>query len=257
MLHTFTGYGALNYVAPVVLAPFLGVPSGMYRLHHCVMHHTGNNKRSNDASSTEPYLRYNPLHFLIYWARHAILGPVEVPLVAAKKKRWGLLAACLFTETAYVAAIAGLRSIAPAATLWVFIVPYIVSSLALMFGNWSQHVFIDPTRPRANHGLTYNCVGCSDNRKSFNDGYHIVHHNNSQVHWADLPSKFVATLEEHGREDALVFVGIGFFDVGAAVMGQKWGYLVRHLAKYTKKFAAMSDEQLAQELQRRLKPIAG
>ena len=229
----------------------------MYRLHHCVMHHTGNNKRSKDASSTEPYNRSNILHFLIYWARHALLGPIEVPLHAAIAKRWDLLAACLLTESSYVVAIAWLRSIAPVATLWVFIVPYMVSSFALMFGNWSQHCFIDPVRPTMNHSLTYNCVGCSDNQKSFNDGYHIVHHHNSQVHWADLPTKFVATLEEHGQSDALVFVGIGFFDVGAAVISQKWDFLVRHLARYTKKFAAMNDEELAQELQRRLKPMAG
>ncbi len=36
---TPAGYEALNYVAPLLLCPLFGVPSGMYRLHHCVMHH--------------------------------------------------------------------------------------------------------------------------------------------------------------------------------------------------------------------------
>ena len=34
------GCGALNAVVPLLLCPFFGVPSGMYRLHHCIMHHT-------------------------------------------------------------------------------------------------------------------------------------------------------------------------------------------------------------------------
>ncbi len=33
------GWGFLNYVAPSLLCVLFGVPSGAYRLHHCVMHH--------------------------------------------------------------------------------------------------------------------------------------------------------------------------------------------------------------------------
>ena len=32
-------YRWLNHVAPMLLAPLFGVPCGLYRLHHCVMHH--------------------------------------------------------------------------------------------------------------------------------------------------------------------------------------------------------------------------
>ena len=97
--HLPTGLWPLNLVAPVLLAPLFGVPSGarccaadwlaaanqctaalravlqrpgctssalllsqyckiklaagMYYLHHCVMHHCGNNRAGADASSTE------------------------------------------------------------------------------------------------------------------------------------------------------------------------------------------------------------
>ena len=67
------------------------------------------------------------------------------------------------------------------ATTWVFVLPFWVSSLALMFGNWSQHIFIDPGAPRSSYRLTYNCINCPDNRRTYNDGFHIVHHLNSQV----------------------------------------------------------------------------
>ena len=124
-----------------------------------------------------------------------------------------------------------------------------------MFGNWSQHVFIDPDRPRSPYGLTYNCLACPDNARSFNDGYHAVHHANAGVHWTELPSKFLDTLEEHGAADCLVFVGIGFFDVGAAVLGRRWRFLAGKLARYTKRLAAMTEEEAVAELQRRLAPV--
>lgn len=30
----------LNFIAPHLLAPLFGVPSGLYGLHHVIMHHT-------------------------------------------------------------------------------------------------------------------------------------------------------------------------------------------------------------------------
>lgn len=45
----------------------------------------------------------------------------------------------------------------------------------------SQHIFIDPTHPASDYSLAYNCVACPDNQRTFNDGYHVVHHLNSQV----------------------------------------------------------------------------
>jgi fatty acid desaturase len=220
------------------------------------MHHIGNNKSGKDRSSTEPYQRDNLLHFLIYWARHAVLGPIEVPLVAAVNKKWNLLAACLVTEVSYVTAVVYLYYyIAPIATLWVFILPYIVSSFGLMFGNWSQHCFVDSDTPDCSYKLTYNCVGTTENQKSFNDGYHCVHHKASGLHWSELPRRFIDSLEEHAANDAFVFLKIGFFDVGAAVFAGKWDFLVKHFARYSKKFAEMSDEEVVEELKRRLQPV--
>ena len=126
-----------------------------------------------------------------------------------------------------------------------------------MFGNWSQHIFVDPSKPHCNYRLTYNCVGTPENQKSFNDGYHILHHKTSGLHWSDLPAKFLDSLDEHAANYALVFLNIGFFDVGAAVFMKKWDFLVKHLARYSEKFAEMSDQQVIEELQRRLQPIQG
>ena len=126
----------LNLGAPLLLAPLFGIPSGMYRLHHCVMHHVGNNAAAADASSTEPYRRDSAAHFAAYWARHALAAWLEVPWHAVRRGRWRLATGCLATEGAYLAAAAAAARAAPVAALWALALPYAVSSLALMFGNW-------------------------------------------------------------------------------------------------------------------------
>jgi hypothetical protein len=61
---------SLNSFSSLLLSPFFGIPSGIYYIHHCVMHHSENNSEQWDLSSTEPYQRDNFLHFLHYWLRY-------------------------------------------------------------------------------------------------------------------------------------------------------------------------------------------
>ena len=76
-----------------------------------------------------------------YWARHACAAWLEVPWYACRAQRWQLLAQCLATEAGCLAAVWLLASWSAAAALWVFIVPYLLTSLALMFGNWWVPLF--------------------------------------------------------------------------------------------------------------------
>lgn len=62
-------------------------------------------------------------------------------------------------------------------------------------------MFVDPDTPGDDYTLTYNCLACPDNAKTYNDGYHVVHHANSQLHWSQLPSRFLETLELHDERD--------------------------------------------------------
>ena len=173
----------LNGAVPLVLAPFFGVPSGMYKLHHRVMHHRvwlvllqltagcqhaaaqggtvqEGNHAPGDITSTEPYQRDCMAHFLLcaatvgasqlycwtltpeqpactrYWARHACAAWLEVPWYACRRRQWPLLGQCLATEGAYLLVAALLWRCNAVATLWVLVLPYLLSSLGLMFGNW-------------------------------------------------------------------------------------------------------------------------
>lgn len=97
----------------------------------------------------------------------------------AKRPLLGLQ--CVACQLSYLGAIFSLWRWAPAATAWTLVAPHVISSLALMFGNWSQHIFVNPACPGSSYGMAYTCTNCPDNMLSYNDGYHVEHHLNSQV----------------------------------------------------------------------------
>ena len=45
-------------------------------------------------------------------------------------------------------------------------------------------MFIDPKRRFDNFGLAFNYINHECNQKTYNDGYHIIHHMNSLLHWS-------------------------------------------------------------------------
>jgi fatty acid desaturase len=216
---------ALNAVAPLVLAPLFGIPSGVYTLHHAFMHDVEDKRRGKDLSSTAGYQRDSWLGFAAYWARFTTRSFVELPTYAIEKKRYGLAIQCVVGFWATYAAYARVASVNSVAAFWILVAPYIVSSFALTFGNWSQHIFVDPDSPRCDYRLSYCVINHPDNQVTFNDGYHTVHHVNSNVHWSELPEKFIETLEDFAENDGLIFDGVGFFDVGLAVMLGKLDWL--------------------------------
>ncbi|KAK9820238.1 hypothetical protein WJX72_007814 [[Myrmecia] bisecta] len=249
-------YGVLNKVIPMLLAPLFGVPSGMYRLHHCIMHHAEDNLHPYDVSSTEPYNRGSFRQFLRYWLRFLVAIWLELPLYAFRRKRYARLAECLAVICGYSLVVRWLWCINSSATIWALLVPHVVTSFALMIGNWSQHIFIDGRWPGSPYHFTYTCVNCPDNQRSFNDGYHVVHHLNSKLHWSELPLRFIATIDQHACENALVFENIGFFDIGVAVFTRRFGFLVDNLRPLNTKTAQMSRSEAISWLQSLLHPVS-
>ena len=64
--------------------------------------------------------------------------------------------------------------------------------------------FLDPAQPESPYGCTYNCINALDNCKTFNDGYHIVHHVNSRLHWSEMPHDFMRNIQKYADQDCLV-----------------------------------------------------
>ncbi len=61
---------------------------------------------------------------------------LELLVYAVRRRRFMLFAKCLLSQSAYLLAVRLLWMWRPIATLWAFVMPYFLSSLALMFGNW-------------------------------------------------------------------------------------------------------------------------
>lgn len=251
-----------NYILPCFVAPFFGIPLGMYPAHHVVMHHIENNG-ADDLSSTELYQRDNFLHFLHYWAKY-FLCTLLLPVYTFRKKRYGLCAFCAFFEGSYAVALAYgiLTPEYRIFTAYTFVIPFFVASLALMFGNFSQHIFVHPsiaTMPQVLTSYQYNCalsmqlINSPHNQRTFNDGYHVTHHIKSRCHWTDMPAHFLENLERFRDNGAVVFHSCFFNDVGMAVMLGNWQWLYDHYVHLTPE--KRSFEEVKADLQARLAPI--
>ena len=198
---------------------------------------------------------------MLYWLKHWA-GTLLLPVYALRRGRWALAAATAGGATVHFGAMALLYRSAPLFTGYALIAPSVLLSGALMFGNWSQHIFVAPevaTMPQVkksypfNAALTYNCMNTPDNQLTFNDGYHITHHINSRCHWLELPKQFLMHLEDYAAADAIIFDGLCFFEVGLHVMLGNYRKLYEHFVHLTPEKRPF--EQVEAELRRRLQPV--
>lgn len=71
-----------------------------------------------------------------YWMRFLFWTWFELPVYAARHSRYGLSGGTLVGESLYWAVVAALWRYNPVATLWTLVLPLVVSTLLLSFGNW-------------------------------------------------------------------------------------------------------------------------
>uniref|UniRef100_A0A7S1LSC8 Fatty acid desaturase domain-containing protein n=1 Tax=Alexandrium catenella TaxID=2925 RepID=A0A7S1LSC8_ALECA len=243
--------GMLNWV----FAPFFGVPCGVYKLHHVIMHHIENNHEL-DMSSTETFQRDSLIDLFKYWVHFALLIWVELPYYCFKTQRYEWAANLAIGLCLWAAPVALLaRYVNFTATMWVFVVPHIFSMSVMAFGNWSQHIFVNPQKHESNYGLTYNCMDTPGNQTTFNDGYHIVHHLNARLHWSEVPDYFYQTKEKHLEGGALTFRGLHFFDVGILVFTGRLRKLAQHYVHLGDAKDAPTVEAVEEKLREWLKPV--
>jgi fatty acid desaturase len=246
---------ALNGIMNWGFAPFFGVPCGVYRLHHCIMHHIENN-HALDTSSTECYRRDSWSDFFTYWVRFAVLIWVELPYYTLVCKRYDHFRAFCVGMGLWILSIVSLWTfVSPLATFWVFLVPHAIAMSAMAFGNWSQHIFVDPKNPSSNYALTYNCIHCPGNQLTFNDGYHVIHHLNARLHWSELPEYFVKHRGNFLDERAITFHGVHFMDVGIMVMTKQLRKLAQHYVHLGPKDSAPTLEAVEARLRCMLEPM--
>jgi fatty acid desaturase len=245
---------ALNGMLSWVFAPFFGIPIGVYKLHHVIMHHLENN-HDHDISSTERFQRDSLPDFLVYWARFILGIWWDLPHFAYRTKRYHWCRRVAIGLSTYVGGIYLLTYVSLCATMWVFVIPYCLVMSAFAFGNWSQHIFVNPDDKDNNFALTYNCIDVAANQTSFNDGYHVVHHLKAGLHWTEMPKYFHDTREVHYKAGALTFRGVHFNDVGALVMTGQMRKLAKYYVHLGPEDTAPTLEEIEEKFRAWLKPI--
>ena len=141
-----------------------------------------------------------------------------------------------------------------AATLIVFVFPFVFVRLMMMVGNWVQHAFIDPDHPDDPYKSSINTIEPRFNARVFNAGYHIFHHVRKGTHYAELATEFAQNREKYGREDAVVFDGIDLLGIWILLVTRQHRKLAKYFVRLPGAPARSNDEVIAL-LQRRLRPI--
>ncbi len=235
-----------------IMGPLNGETPETYYAHHIGMHHAEENLEG-DLSTTMPFERDRLTHFLRYWGRFFFFGIFELSAYFAKKRNYKQMRKLLLGELSFYAVVAAGMAFAWRPTVIVLLVPFCVVRFLMMAGNWAQHSFIDPEDPKHPYKSSLTCINTRYNRRCYNDGYHIGHHEMAARHWSDLPKDFGKKLEGYGEKSAVVFEGIDFFQVWAILMLGRYDWLAD-------RFVQLGDEKMSKEeiidfLKSRTRPV--
>jgi hypothetical protein len=233
----------LNHYLPWFIAPFFGHSPETYYAHHIGMHHAENNLQE-DESSTMPYQRDSVKAFRLYFVQFLFTGVYHLALYFFRKNRRKLLYRSVRGELLFIAFCILLAIINFKATLWVFILPFLLYRLIAMMGNWAQHAFIDPVDPGNPYKNSVTCINTRYNHKCWNDGYHISHHERQNMHWTEHPAYFLKTLDRYVVNEAVVFDNIHFLHIFIWLMRKRYDLLARHFVNIGNRFAT-EDEVIA------------
>ncbi len=242
----------LNRVIPFTTSLMFGIPTG-YMEHHVGMHHAENNLRG-DLSSTMRYQRDSILNWLLYFSRFLFFSHVDLTQYFLRKKRPAMARRAILSDLAHVLLMVGLGFIDWRASVAAFVVPYFFMRLAMMWGNWGQHAFIDASRPGDSFVNSITCINTPYNGKCFNDGYHIGHHIKQTRHWTEMPADFLANQERYAKEGAIVFEGIDFFMVSLFLFLKRYDWLAKRFVRLPGD--ERTDEQVIEFLKGRTRRIS-
>ncbi len=233
-------YNLLNKYLPWFISPFFGQTPETYASHHLGMHHVENNLE-DDESSTMEYQRDSFKDFMRYFLNFLLKGVIDTVKYFDFRKRYKLRDRVIRGEVLFFAMCIGLSFVHWPATLIVFILPFFISRFIMMLGNFAQHSFVDFDDPGNNYKNSANCINTPYNKKCWNDGYHIDHHNNPSLHWTLYPVHFQEHLKEFAEHKALVFENLDFLRIWILLMKKDYKTLAKHVVNINGTFK--SDEE--------------
>ncbi len=221
-------YGIMNYYLPWFIGLFFGQTPETYASHHLGMHHRENNLEE-DLSSTMHYQRDNLWDFTKYFSNFFFYSVIPLIAYFKARKQNKLVRKVIRGELFFVLMCIGLCFVNWPATVMVFILPFVLSRLIMMMGNWAQHSFVDPEDPGNLYTNSITCINTPYNKKCWNDGYHISHHIKPAMHWTQHPEHLQDNLSKYAENKALVFEGIEFLGVWINLMKKRYDKLADHL----------------------------
>lgn len=235
----------LNAWIPWLIGPLYGHTPTSFYVHHMGMHHPENNLQ-DDLSGTMAYRRDSFLHFMHYWARFFFFGTGHLLRYLRLRKRDKLVRKFIAGEVAWYLVVAGLLALNWQATLVTLLVPWLLIRWFMMCGNFAQHAFVDIDDPGNCYRNSTCLINVPYNHKCYNDGYHIVHHWQPALHWTAMPGWFLSHIEDFGRNDAIVFDGLGNNQtVWWCLMTGDYGKMADHLMDLPGAPVRSRDEKIA------------
>lgn len=217
------------------------------------MHHSEDNVAPNDMSSTMDYDRSSKWNHFKYMFRYVSHGFLELPYRLAQMKKWNLVAVCVAGCSAFAFVMVYTAKVSPLASLFVFWLPWVICSFALMQGNFKEHIFVDPDDYGNNYKSTVTCINAPSNALTFNTGYHVEHHEEPGLPWYQLPELFLKNMDKHAANDSFVFSGIGTMEVGTMVLREQFDKLADYYINIGQ--PKRTKEELIVEFKRRLQPV--
>ncbi|WP_128547642.1 fatty acid desaturase family protein [Larkinella soli] len=245
-------YDGLNYYLPWVIGPFFGQTPETYFSHHIGMHHAENNLHDDD-SSTMPYQRDSLRGFGRYVMNFILFGLANLMNYHRRKNRVKYATRAFWGEMSFFALCIGLCFVSVSATVVVFILPFFISRVIAMLGNWTQHSFVDPEDPGNPYKNSITCINVKYNHKCWNDGYHISHHARPAMHWTEHPDFFRKTLHKYAENRAIIFDGLDYLRIFLLLMNKRYDTLARHVVNIDGTFG--SEEEVIALLKKRTTPI--
>lgn len=243
----------LNGLIPWILGPFMGQSPMLYYAHHIGMHHSEGNM-PEDKSSTMMYQRDSIAGFSHYWFRFLTIGIVDLVKYFSfqnKKKRDHFQWMAVRGELIFWIFCIAMCFVDTVSTIVVFVLPVIAIRSAMMMGNWSQHAFICQNDPENDYKNSITCINTSYNSQCFNDGYHIGHHANPNMHWTDMPGDFLANRQKYIDNDAVVFDGLDYNQIWFFLMTRNYRKLARHFVNLGDRYK--NEEEIVTFLKSRTK----
>lgn len=233
-------YNWLNKYITWFVCPFFGHTPETYFVHHVGMHHEENNM-VDDASSTLAYQRDSVTDFLKYYFNFLFLGFSETFMYLFNRKKKKYYTRLTFGEISFYLLCILMCFINLKAALWVLIIPFILSRLVMMLGNWTQHAFIDPNDPENMYRNCFTCINTSYNRKCWNDGYHLMHHLRPGAHYTEMPNLFLKEKDKLSSEKSLVFDGIHYLHLFYYLMTKHYDKMADHLVNINNSFSSKKE----------------